>query len=81
MTPRPCRISTLYRAFWGRGFATEAAVEALRYALEVRREPRVTALIDPGNVASLRVASHLGMRHEADAELWGQQVGRYVRAR
>jgi RimJ/RimL family protein N-acetyltransferase len=54
-----------YRAFWGRGFATEAASEVLRYAFEVRKEARVTALIDAGNTASLRVAAHLGMHHEA----------------
>jgi RimJ/RimL family protein N-acetyltransferase len=69
-----------YRAFRGRGFASEAAAEAVRYALEVRGEQRVTALIRPGNAPSLRVASHLGMRHEADVELWGEQVGRHARA-
>lgn len=37
-----------YRAVWGQGFASEAAAAALYYALEVRREPRVRALIAPG---------------------------------
>jgi RimJ/RimL family protein N-acetyltransferase len=69
-----------YRAFQGRGFASEAAGEAIRHALEVRGEKRVTALIDPENAPSLRVAAHLGMRHESDTELWGARVGRYVRA-
>jgi RimJ/RimL family protein N-acetyltransferase len=69
-----------YQAFWRRGFASEAAGEVLRYALEVRKERRVTALIDPGNTASLRVAAHLGMKHESDTELWGNPIGRYWRA-
>ena len=70
-----------YRAFRGRGFAREAAAEVVRYAFEVRREARVTALIDPGNAASLRVASHVGLKYEGDAELWGQKVGRHALAR
>jgi RimJ/RimL family protein N-acetyltransferase len=68
-----------YRAFWGRGLATEAAGEAIRYAREVRKEKRVTALIDAKNAASLRVAASLGLTHEADTELWGKPVGRHVR--
>lgn len=68
-----------YRAFWGRGIASEAAGEISRYAFEVRKERRVTALIDKGNAASLRVASRLGLKHEADVELWGEPVGRYAR--
>jgi RimJ/RimL family protein N-acetyltransferase len=70
-----------FRAFWGQGFATEAAAEAVRHAFEDRGEKRVTALIDPANTASLRVAEHLGMHHESDLELLGKTVGRYVRAR
>ena len=72
--------STL-RAFWGRGIATEAAGEAIRYALEVRGERRVTALIDAANTPSLRVAAHLGMAHAGDTTLWEKPVGRYARAR
>jgi RimJ/RimL family protein N-acetyltransferase len=68
-----------YRAFWGRGFATEAAGEAIRHAFEDRGERRVTALIDAGNIASLRVAAHLGLEHEANDELFGKPVGRYAR--
>jgi RimJ/RimL family protein N-acetyltransferase len=70
-----------YRAFWGQGFASESAAEAVRYALEVRGEPRVRALIDAGNARSLRVAQRLGLRYEAEAELFGKPVGRYTRER
>jgi RimJ/RimL family protein N-acetyltransferase len=68
-----------FRAHWGNGYATEAAKEVVRYAFEVRREKRVTALVDAGNTASLRVAAHLGMTHESDTHLFGETVGRYVR--
>lgn len=69
-----------FRAFWGQGLASEAASEVLRYVLEVRKERRATALIDPGNASSLRVAAHLGMTYESDADLFGERVGRFVKA-
>jgi RimJ/RimL family protein N-acetyltransferase len=68
------------RPHWGQGFASEAASEVVRYAFEVRRERRVTALIDPRNAASLRVAGNLGLAYESDTELFGKTIGRYVRA-
>jgi RimJ/RimL family protein N-acetyltransferase len=68
-----------FRAHWGQGIATEAAAEVVRYAFEVRGERRVTALIDPANTASLRVASHLGMTYEADTDFFGKPVGRHVK--
>jgi RimJ/RimL family protein N-acetyltransferase len=67
-----------YRAFWGQGFASEAAREALRHALEVRGERQARALIDAGNAASIRVALRLGLRYDADTELFGKPVGRYI---
>ena len=72
---------SMYRAFWGRGFASEAAAEVVRYAFEDRKERRVTALIDAANAASLRVAERVGLVHEADVELWGEPVGRFAKAR
>jgi RimJ/RimL family protein N-acetyltransferase len=53
----------------------------VRYALEVRGEARVRAFIDPGNAPSIRVALRLGLRYEAEAELFGKPVGRYTRER
>jgi RimJ/RimL family protein N-acetyltransferase len=68
----------IYRAFWGQGFASEAAAEAVRHAFEVRGEPQVRALIDPGNARSIRVALRLGMRYDAETMLYGEPVGRYI---
>jgi RimJ/RimL family protein N-acetyltransferase len=67
-----------YRAFWRQGFASEAAGEALRHALEVRGEQHARALIDARNAASIRVALHLGLRYDAETELFGKPVGRYI---
>lgn len=68
----------VYSAYWRQGIATEAAAAIVRYAFEVRRERRVTALIDAPNVASIRVATHLGMTYESDADFFGKAVRRYV---
>lgn len=70
-----------YVPFWGQGYASEAAAEALRYALEVRGEPQVRALISSGNARSIGVALRLGLRYDAEADLYGKPVGRYTRQR
>jgi RimJ/RimL family protein N-acetyltransferase len=70
----------IFQAYQGQKIATEAATAVVRYAFDVRRERRVTALIDASNTASLRVAAHLEMTYEADTDLYGSPVGRYVRA-
>lgn len=68
-----------YRAFWGQGFASEAGAAALDHAFQVRREPKVRALIDPGNEPSLRVARRLGLTYEMETELHGKTIGCYTR--
>jgi RimJ/RimL family protein N-acetyltransferase len=65
-------------AHWGQGIATEAATEVARYVFEDRKERRLTALIDSGNKASQRVAAHLGLAYEAEADLFGKPLGRYA---
>ncbi len=61
----------LARAYWGRGYAAEAARAARDYALGALGLTRLVALIDPGNAASIRVAEKLGMVYERDAMLPG----------
>jgi ribosomal-protein-alanine N-acetyltransferase len=56
----------LARAHWGRGLATEAVLAVRDYALHVLHVPRLIAIIDPHNIASLRVAEKTGFRYERD---------------
>ncbi|AXA93032.1 GNAT family N-acetyltransferase [Massilia sp. YMA4] len=70
-----------YRAFWGRGYANEAAAAALHHAFEVRREPAVRALIASANESSLRVARRLGLAYTGEMALYGKAVGIYTRER
>lgn len=68
-----------YRAFWGKGIANEAAAAVLKYAFDVRCEPKVRALIALGNDSSLRVAERLGMIYEMETELNGKGIKGYMR--
>jgi ribosomal-protein-alanine N-acetyltransferase len=56
----------LDRHYWGRGLATEAAHETVRLGFEKYKFPRIIALINPDNVASVRVAEKIGMKYERD---------------
>jgi RimJ/RimL family protein N-acetyltransferase len=62
---------TLAKPHWRKGYASEAAREALRYAFEVLRRDRVISLIRPGNAASIRVAEAIGEKHVGEMELLG----------
>ena len=52
----------LARHAWGQGYATEAASAAIEWAWTVLHAPRLIAIIDPENLASVHVAERLGMR-------------------
>lgn len=67
-----------YGEFRGQGFANEAAAAALNYAFEIRREPKVRALIASANTSSLRVAQRLGLTYEAETEIYGKAIGCYT---
>lgn len=59
---------TLARGSWGKGYATEAAREALRYAFEELDRDHVISIIRPDNLPSIRVAERLGERLEGEVE-------------
>jgi RimJ/RimL family protein N-acetyltransferase len=66
---------TLRAEAWGRGYATEAAQAALDWAFATLPVDYLTAMIDPANTASQRVAARLGFTPGGrDAILFGRQV-------
>lgn len=67
----------LARDRWGRGLATEAARASLAYGFRTRRLDRVGSIIRPGNVASERVATRIGMRLHGDTTWRGNPVRTY----
>lgn len=51
------------RAYWGRGYATEAAREVLRYGFEVMGLAAIGSEFVASNIGSRRVQQKLGFRH------------------
>jgi RimJ/RimL family protein N-acetyltransferase len=57
--------------YWGRGFATEAAVAVRELSFGELRLARLVSLIRPSNAASCRVAEKLGMAKEREIDRAG----------
>lgn len=72
---------SVYRPFWGRGIAREAAAAALATGFARHDVPQVVALIHPKNVASIRVSEAIGMRFDGETDFYGHSVVRYAVAR
>ena len=68
----------LSRAYWGRGYAREAASAAMRVAFEMLEWPRAISLIAPLNQRSINLAERLGERFERTIPLRGNPVGLYA---
>jgi RimJ/RimL family protein N-acetyltransferase len=64
----------LGKPYWGRGYATEAAREALRWGYDVLKRDRVISLIRKGNKPSIKVAERLGSRLAGEVELLGDKA-------
>ena len=72
-------VYVLARDFWGRGYATEAALALKAHAFGTLGLTRLVALIDPGNAASAAVARRAGMAWETDVvRPGGRVVGLYA---
>src|SRR5262245_12861535 len=65
---------TLARAFWGKGYAIEAARRALPYGFHELDKTHIISLIHPANKASISVAERLGETLEGKTELFGHDV-------
>ena len=70
----------LARFAWGQGYATEAAQTVRNFAFHTLGMKRLIALIDPLNVASIRVAEKIGMHREKEIALEGFTYPDYVYA-
>ncbi len=56
-------------AFWHRGFAVEAARAVKAHARDQCRLPRLLAVVQPGNQASIRVLERIGLQREGTVRL------------
>ncbi|HYU31918.1 MAG TPA: GNAT family N-acetyltransferase [Thermoanaerobaculia bacterium] len=64
----------LARRWWGHGYATEAAREALAHAFNVLKKDRVISLIPPENRASIRLAERIGESLRGRTEIGGWEL-------
>jgi [ribosomal protein S5]-alanine N-acetyltransferase len=60
---------TFARAYWGKGYASEAAEAAMEYSFRVLGHRRLISLIRLGNVTSVRVAEKIGMNYERRVQM------------
>jgi ribosomal-protein-alanine N-acetyltransferase len=67
----------LDRPFWGKGYATEAALASLQFGFERFKLDQIIALVHPDNLASQRVIEKCGMTYIETLSLWGLELRRY----
>ena len=67
--------------FAGQGFASEAAAAALAWIDEALAPPEIAAIIDPANIASIRVAEKAGFNENRPATYRGEPILLYTRRR
>ena len=58
----------LDKTYWGQGLGTEAAQAVLYYGFEKLQLPRLICMIEPENLASIKVAENIGMSFEKEGE-------------
>jgi RimJ/RimL family protein N-acetyltransferase len=68
----------LLPAYWGQGLATEAGRAVLDYGRTRLGLERIIGLVDPENVASVRVLKKLGLTPAGQVEFQGRCFARYV---
>src|SRR5579859_5029841 len=56
---------SIWKEHWGQGFATEAAAALKDHSFRVMRLPRIVAIADVPNVASIRIMQKIGMRYDS----------------
>ena len=68
-------------AYWGKGFATEAARAAVAFAFDTVGLDQIVAFAVPDNAASRRVIDKLGMTYRGEADHFGLHLVEYTLSR
>jgi len=68
----------LDRPYWGKGYATEAALASLKFGFDHCSLHSIIALVHPHNLASRRVLEKCGMVYQHRLSLWGMALMRYT---
>jgi RimJ/RimL family protein N-acetyltransferase len=65
--------------FWGKGYATEAALASMTFGFEHFNLDHIIALVHPDNLASRRVIEKCGMYYMETLLLWGIELMRHTK--
>jgi RimJ/RimL family protein N-acetyltransferase len=63
----------LMRQHWGQGFATESSRAVLKHALRVLGIDPIVAIVNPENLASIRVAEKVGLQPVGTSHHYGTE--------
>jgi len=63
----------LGKPYWGKGFATEAAIASIQYGFRELERDNFISMIHPDNASSIRLAKRLGEVCEGEVEWFGNQ--------
>ncbi len=66
-----------HKKYWGRGYATEAAIACLNYGFEKLKLKRIIGRALKENIASIRVLEKAGMKPESEKLLHGKPAAVY----
>ena len=66
------------KPFWGKGYATEAASETLKYGANSLCLRRIAAMVYPGNTASIKILEKIGMKYVKNVEFWEKTLRFYL---
>lgn len=69
------------KAWWGQGYATEAAIASLDYGFRECGLSEIIAICYPEHVASRRVMEKAGMRYIGPARYYDTDVAKYAKSR
>lgn len=67
----------LFREFWGKGFASEAAGAFLEYGFNQLNLEKIVAVANPENLSSQNVMKRLGMKFDYTGEFYGMDLVHY----
>ena len=67
----------LFKEFWGRGFASEAAAVCLNYGFDQLKHEKIVAVASPDNQNSRRVMEKLGMNFDYTGRFYEMDLVHY----
>jgi RimJ/RimL family protein N-acetyltransferase len=62
------------RNLWGRGIATEVRSALLKYGFEKEKVDGVVSVVDPKNLASIKVLEKIGMKYKKDIIVYNARL-------